>query len=198
MKSNIDTTTSARKRLKTDHQNNRNKINSNPINSDSPDELESDDQDTVHHSQSSATTSNSSYLKKPPYSYVTLIGMAIKSSAMKRLTLSEIYEFICKQFPYYERNKKGWQNSIRHNLSLNECFIKFPRGGNMGKDSIVNGSDRKGCYWTIDPNCFEMFSDNLINYKRRRRVVKKQDQSQHIDVNRKTESEMGNFNFYLF
>ena len=131
---------------------------------------------------------NLAYAKKPPYSYVTLIGMAIKSSSMKRLTLSEIYEFICKQFPYYERNKKGWQNSIRHNLSLNECFIKFPRsnsgpGGallpsNSKSDSLSFNagatSDRKGCYWTIDPNCFEMFSDNLINYKRRRRVVKKQ------------------------
>ena len=103
---------------------------------------------------------------------------------MKRLTLSEIYEFICKQFPYYERNKKGWQNSIRHNLSLNECFIKFPRSSSsitkQGDTSNLNipGSDRKGCYWTIDPNCFEMFSDNLINYKRRRRVVKKQQLTQ--------------------
>lgn len=120
--------------------------------------------------------------------------MAIKSSAMKRLTLSEIYEFICKQFPYYERNKKGWQNSIRHNLSLNECFIKFPRSSSsishhsknsQGDASNLNipGSDRKGCYWTIDPNCFEMFSDNLINYKRRRRVVKKQQLSQQPSQN---------------
>lgn len=125
----------------------------------------------------SSATNISTYAKKPPYSYVTLIGMAIKSSAMRRLTLSEIYEFICKQFPYYERNKKGWQNSIRHNLSLNECFIKFPRNNSTlsqsGKSEQA-GSDRKGCYWTIDPNCFEMFSDNLINYKRRRRVIKKQ------------------------
>lgn len=118
------------------------------------------------------------YTKKPPYSYVTLIGMAIKSSPMKRLTLSEIYEYICKQFPYYEKNKKGWQNSIRHNLSLNECFIKFPRSSTLtamnDNGSKASGcSDRKGCYWTIDPSCYEMFSDNLINYKRRRRVVKK-------------------------
>lgn len=118
------------------------------------------------------------YTKKPPYSYVTLIGMAIKSSPMKRLTLSEIYEYICKQFPYYEKNKKGWQNSIRHNLSLNECFIKFPRSStltamNDNGSKATGCSDRKGCYWTIDPNCYEMFSDNLINYKRRRRVVKK-------------------------
>jgi hypothetical protein len=117
--------------------------------------------------------------KKPPYSYVTLIGMAIKNSPLKRLTLSEIYEFICKKFPYYEKNKKGWQNSIRHNLSLNECFIKLPRDNttnttNLNANSSSSNSDRKGCYWTIDPNCYEMFSDNLINYKRRRRGIKKQ------------------------
>lgn len=103
--------------------------------------------------------------------------MAIKSSPLKRLTLSEIYEFICRKFPYYERNKKGWQNSIRHNLSLNECFIKFPRSVNYDSAASSNSSkvvsDRKGCYWTIDPNCYEMFSDSLINYKRRRRVIKK-------------------------
>lgn len=133
--------------------------------------------DNIKATLASSAANMSAFAKKPPYSYVTLIGMAIKSSAMKRLTLSEIYEFICKQFPYYERNKKGWQNSIRHNLSLNECFIKFPRNSSTlsqsGKGEQA-GSDRKGCYWTIDPNCFEMFSDNLINYKRRRRVIKKQ------------------------
>ena len=119
------------------------------------------------------TINDLTFSKKPPYSYVTLIGMAIKSSPGKRLTLSEIYEFICKQFPYYERNKKGWQNSIRHNLSLNECFIKYPRSSIEGEGQN-SCSDRKGCFWTIDPNCYEMFSDNLINYKRRRRVIKKQ------------------------
>jgi hypothetical protein len=161
---------------------------------DDEEEEENEDDDGPHENKSQ----QDSYLKKPPYSYVTLIGMAIKSSSMKRLTLSEIYEFICKKFPYYERNKKGWQNSIRHNLSLNECFIKFPRSSVAASNFVVpdsnasittmpssNCSDRKGCYWTIDPSCYEMFSDNLINYKRRRRVVKKQtsmsinEQSQH-------------------
>ena len=175
------------KKLKTSYSNEENKPNiKNNSDADSDEEEEDEDlEDDEEEGQKQQQSSSDSYLKKPPYSYVTLIGMAIKSSSMKRLTLSEIYEFICKKFPYYERNKKGWQNSIRHNLSLNECFIKFPRSSvaaaaneaslnHNSSPATTHCSDRKGCYWTIDPSCFEMFSDNLINYKRRRRVVKKQ------------------------
>ncbi|VDP71396.1 unnamed protein product [Schistosoma curassoni] len=53
--------------------------------------------------------------------------MAIKASPSKRCTLSEIYQYLHTQFPFFRGQYTGWKNSVRHNLSLNEVFIKLPK-----------------------------------------------------------------------
>lgn len=87
--------------------------------------------------------------KKPPYSYAVLIGMAILRSPDRRLTLAQIYKWISSTFAHYKNKAEpGWQNSIRHNLSLNKAFYKQERP----KDD-----PGKGNYWAIEPGKENMF-----------------------------------------
>ncbi|KAJ5704638.1 hypothetical protein N7536_000327 [Penicillium majusculum] len=85
---------------------------------------------------------------KPPYSYATLIGMSILRANNRRLTLAQIYKWISDTFSYYKNSDPGWQNSIRHNLSLNKAFIKQERP----KDD-----PGKGNYWAIEPGMEAQF-----------------------------------------
>ncbi|CAO3587107.1 unnamed protein product [Absidia cylindrospora] len=95
---------------------------------------------------------------KPPYSYAAIIAQAINSCTEKKMTLSSIYAYITHQYPYYQMTQNGWQNSIRHNLSLNKAFIKVPRQ----KDE-----PGKGAFWAIDPNVDPQFLNGI--YKRNKR-----------------------------
>ncbi|XP_077058348.1 forkhead box protein K2 isoform X4 [Siphateles boraxobius] len=98
---------------------------------------------------------------KPPYSYAQLIVQAITMAQDKQLTLNGIYTHITKNYPYYRTADKGWQNSIRHNLSLNRYFIKVPRS---------QEEPGKGSFWRIDPSSESKLVEQAFRKRRPRGV----------------------------
>ncbi|VDO67733.1 unnamed protein product [Heligmosomoides polygyrus] len=97
-------------------------------------------------SQPSPTADDEPNIERPSLSYKDLIIEAIESSPDKRLKLNEIYQVIRLLHPYYRHrpDQWGWQNSIRHNLSLHDCFVKLPL-----KQTSASGV--VGHFWTVVP-----------------------------------------------
>ncbi|XP_039275858.1 forkhead box protein O [Nilaparvata lugens] len=79
-------------------------------------------------------------------SYADLITQAIASAPDKRLTLSQIYEWMVQNVPYFKdkgdsNSSAGWKNSIRHNLSLHNRFMR-----------VQNEGTGKSSWWMINPD----------------------------------------------
>ncbi|XP_067841994.1 forkhead box protein O1-like [Heptranchias perlo] len=78
-------------------------------------------------------------------SYADLITKAIESSPEKRLTLSQIYDWMVRSVPYFKdkgdsNSSAGWKNSIRHNLSLHSKFVR-----------VQNEGTGKSSWWMLNP-----------------------------------------------
>lgn len=89
----------------------------------------------------SVTGPDGQVYQKPAGSYASLITKALKECESGKMTLAGIYEWIKNNYPYYQSAEAAWQNSIRHNLSLNKCFKKVPRPAD---------EPGKGGFWALD------------------------------------------------
>ncbi|KAL4228015.1 hypothetical protein ACF0H5_013453 [Mactra antiquata] len=159
-----------------------------PVHSDSG--IIGDEEDCEDDQAFSGTTTLSQQKRrfadvKPPYSYIALITMAIESSTSGMMTLNEIYAFIMNRFPYFKENQQRWQNSIRHNLSLNDCFVKVPR---------APGRPGKGNYWALHPGCGDMFGNG--SFLRRAKRFKLQKQKMAAEAHVQHVNSYGHFNLY--
>ncbi|KAF9573301.1 Forkhead box protein J3 [Mortierella alpina] len=96
--------------------------------------------------------------QKPAISYATLISQAILESTRMKLTLGDIYSWIMTNYPYYRYSSSGWQNSIRHNLSLNKAFLKLDR---------TQDEPGKGCFWTLHEDAKELSAAATLCKKRK-------------------------------
>ncbi|CAI5439857.1 unnamed protein product [Caenorhabditis angaria] len=132
-------------------------LNSNSNSNLAPKELR---QKLLHHGKGGSKKRQ----EKPPYSYIALIAMAISKRPDKKATLAEIYSYLQENFDFFRGEYAGWRNSIRHNLSLNECFVKLP------KDTGESYRGRKGHKWTISDSCEFMLEEN--GFRRRPRGYK--------------------------
>ena len=99
---------------------------------------------------------------KPQHSYIGLIAMGILSSTEKKLVLADIYQYVLDNFPYFRHRGPGWRNSIRHNLSLNDCFIKSGRASNG-----------KGHFWAVHPACADDFQKGDFSRRKAQRKVRR-------------------------
>eukprot|EP00794_Sanderia_malayensis_P009665 gene9664-10652_t len=125
----------------------------------------------------------SSYAKgKPALSYISLCTMAIQSSPNKMMKLKEICEYVAKNFAFYQHSDTRWKDSLRHNLSFNDCFVK-----------VLDGEideNKKSHYWRLHPECGAMFHDGSMLRRRKRFHVKSANDAKQLEGTAKKQKQL--------
>ncbi|XP_078676529.1 uncharacterized protein LOC144913621 [Branchiostoma floridae x Branchiostoma belcheri] len=99
------------------------------------------------------------FFPKPPYSYSCLIALAMMKSRTGNMPVTEIYSFIREHYPYFKTAPDGWKNSVRHNLSLNKCFLKI--------EPSQADPNRKGCLWALHPDKVDKMMSEVRKWKKK-------------------------------
>ena len=110
---------------------------------------------------------------KPTATFATIIHRALMYLPRGRGTLGEVCNWVAGEWEWFRLNVDGgWQNSIRHNLSLNKAFLKVPR---IPEDD----PESKGSVWIIDPEEGPLFEE-----KQRKDAMKNVGKDKNPDVKR--------------
>ena len=109
---------------------------------------------------------------KPPFSYVALAALALCHSGQAALPINQIYSFIRERFPYYRRHTGRWQNSLRHCLSYNDCFVKVSR---------APGLPGRGALWSLHPGARDMFTNGSL-LRRRNKFTLNQEEKERAGL----------------
>ena len=98
--------------------------------------------------------------KNPQVPYIELCAASLLSAPAGRLLLTDIYDWVTTNFPYFTTALCAWRNSIRHALCVNECFIK-----------AAKAPSGHGFYWAIHPACEPDFRRGDFNRRQARKRV---------------------------
>ncbi|WWC87665.1 uncharacterized protein L201_002556 [Kwoniella dendrophila CBS 6074] len=113
---------------------------------------------------------------KPTQTFATIIHRALQCLPRGRGTLGEVCNWVAGEWEWFRLNvDSGWQNSIRHNLSLNKAFLKVPR---IPEDD----PESKGSVWIIDPEEGPLFEE-----KQKKDAMKSASKDKNADARREKE-----------
>ncbi|ETS85058.1 hypothetical protein PFICI_03083 [Pestalotiopsis fici W106-1] len=86
---------------------------------------------------------------RPDEPYAQLIFRAFMSREDHAMTLQEIYQWFRENTDRAVPEHKGWQNSIRHNLSMNGAFVKRDRRETPDGPVTDAGTPRRSTEWIL-------------------------------------------------
>jgi len=109
--------------------------------------------DVVHNESSQNSNNLSQEIKhtRPELSFVEMIAQCMLSSPKDKVALSDIYDHILKQYPYFETAPPAWRISVRHHLSTCDGFVK------VGRVPLS-----RGFWWAVHPLCVDDFKNGII------------------------------------
>ncbi|KAL8916399.1 MAG: hypothetical protein Q9208_008546 [Pyrenodesmia sp. 3 TL-2023] len=91
--------------------------------------------------------------------YAQLIFRALKSAPGHRMVLKDIYRWFEKNTDKARKSSRGWQNSIRHNLSMNGGFKKVDQ-------DPPNDEAKRGFIWVLEPSALVEGVKSTTRYRK--------------------------------